>query len=231
MAGSARMEWVRGPVGAAVAVLAVMAGAAGCADIRNEIDAERGVRPRVLSSPAPTPSYSASSAPAPASSAPAAHVEGGPAPWADQGPGPCLASGVSFSHGPVNASLGERVVDITLTNCGNKPYRVHGYPEIAALDGAREPMALKVTHGGAYTDTSRVQGPTELTLAPGESALSVLHWDSRITGTVTPPEGAYVVVAAAKGGERSMLRMPLDIGTSGELDVTAWATGPAAEPS
>ncbi|WP_157877221.1 DUF4232 domain-containing protein [Streptomyces odonnellii] len=224
MAGSARMEWVRGPVGAAVAALAVMAGAAGCADIRNEIDAERGVRPGALSSPAPTPSYSASSTPTP-------EFEGGPAPWADQGPGPCLASGVSVSHGPVNAALGERAVDITLTNCGNKPYRVHGYPEIGALDGSREPLAMKVIHGGAYTDASRVEAPGELTLAPGESALSVLHWDSRITGTVTPPEGAYVVVAATKGAERSTLPMPLDVGTSGELDVTAWAPGPAAEPS
>ncbi|QXE37470.1 DUF4232 domain-containing protein [Streptomyces sp. GMY02] len=131
----------------------------------------------------------------------------------------------------MNASLGERVVEITLTNCGNKPYRVHGYPEIGALDGAREPLALKVVHGGAYTDASRVRAPGELTLAPGESALSVLHWDSRITGTVTPPEGTHVVVAATKGAERSTLPMPLDVGTSGELDVTAWATGPASEPS
>ncbi|MFE1958344.1 DUF4232 domain-containing protein [Streptomyces sp. NPDC059479] len=230
------MARIRRSAVAAVGALALVAVVGGCSDIRNEIDAERRAHPGP-SSPPPSPSLSLSSSPAPATPSypapadPRPTEEPGPRPWEATGPGPCLASGVSFGHGPVDAAMGHRAVEIELMNCGKKPYRVNGYPEIGVLDEDREPLALKLTHGNAYTDASRDQGPKPLTLAPGESVRSVLHWNNRITDTAAHDSGAYVVVAAAAGEERSTLPLPVDVGTSDELDVTAWATGPAPRPN
>ncbi|WP_326811923.1 DUF4232 domain-containing protein [Streptomyces scopuliridis] len=204
--------------------LVLMAGASGCSDIRNEIDAARGE-----GEGRPTAAASEPSAALPAEPPPGRPAS--PEPWAATGPGRCLASGVAFSHGEVNAAMGIRAVSIGLRNCGTKPYRVNGYPEIGVLDDDREPVGLKLIHGNESTGAADDQGPRELTLAPGESVESVLQWNNRITESGAHATGSYVVVATAPGEERDTLLLPVDIGTDGELHVTPWADGQGRDPS
>ncbi|MGW0774137.1 DUF4232 domain-containing protein [Streptomyces sp. NPDC002835] len=151
-------------------------------------------------------------------------------PSAEPAPGPtaatptaCPDSGAAVSTGVVDAAMGRRAVVVELVNCGAEPYRVDGYPGIAALDKDRDPLRLTITHDHPYTDAGRDQGPKPLTLAPGESVKSVLNWNNRVTSFDAVTEGAYLVVTPKEGESPQTLPFRLDIGTSGELDVTAWA--------
>ncbi|MEV4973002.1 DUF4232 domain-containing protein [Streptomyces scopuliridis] len=218
------MARIRRTAALAAGSLVLVAGASGCSDIRNELDAARGEgegRPAAVAS---EPSARLSAEPLPGRPA-------SPEPWAATGPGRCLASGVAFSHGEVNAALGIRAVSIRLRNCGTKPYRVNGYPEIGVLDEDRDRVGLKLIHGNESTGAADDQGPRELTLAPGESVVSVLQWNNRITESGAHATGSHVVIAAAPDEERDTLPLSLDIGSDGELRVTAWADGQAREPS
>ncbi|MFJ9027015.1 DUF4232 domain-containing protein [Streptomyces sp. NPDC102274] len=228
------MARIRRTASMAAGSLVLMAGATGCSDIRNEIDAARGEGARGDAAPgegARTPAAAPSEPSAGLSAEPLPDRPAGPEPWAATGPGRCLASGVAVSHGEVNAAMGIRAVSIGLRNCGTKPYRVNGYPGIGVLDEDREPVALKLIQGNESTGAADDQGPRELTLAPGESVESVLQWNNRITESGAHSTGAHVVVAAAPGEERDTLPLPVDIGTDGELHVTAWAVGRAPDAS
>ncbi|MEU0083729.1 DUF4232 domain-containing protein [Streptomyces sp. NPDC006274] len=151
-------------------------------------------------------------------------------PSAEPAPGPtaatpttCPDSGAAVTTGVVDAAMGRRAVVVELVNCGTEPYRVDGYPGIAALDQDRDPLRLTITHDHPYTDAGRDQGPKPLTLAPGERAKSVLNWNNRVTSFEAVTEGAYLVVTPKEGEPPQTLPFRLDIGTQGELDVTAWA--------
>ncbi|MEW2632162.1 DUF4232 domain-containing protein [Streptomyces sp. NPDC048389] len=138
-------------------------------------------------------------------------------------PAACPESGAAVSTGLVDAAMGRRAVVVELVNCGTGPYKVNGYPGIGALDKDGDPLRLTVTHDRPYTDAGRDQGPKPLTLAPGESVKSVLNWNNRVTTFDAVTEGAYLVVTPKEGEPPQTLPFRLDIGTSGELDVTAWA--------
>lgn len=150
-----------------------------------------------------------------------------PSPPATPGPAPtltaCPDSGAVVTTGMVDAAMGRRAVVVTLENCGTGPYKVNGYPGIEALDKDRDPLRLTITHDHPYTDAGRDQGPKPLTLAPGQSVKSVLNWNNRVTSFDPVTEGAYLVVTPKEGETPQTLPFRLDIGTSGELDVTAWA--------
>ncbi|MGW3626483.1 DUF4232 domain-containing protein [Streptomyces sp. NPDC000880] len=134
----------------------------------------------------------------------------------------CPDSGVAVITGVVNAAMGRRATTVRLTNCGQEPYHVDGYPQIGALDEDRDPLKLTITHG-AYTDSIGDQGPKSLTLAPGESVESVLNWTNGVTSFDPVRQGEYLVVTPARGEKGQTVPFFLDIGTSAELDVTAWA--------
>ncbi|MFI1399731.1 DUF4232 domain-containing protein [Streptomyces sp. NPDC020681] len=146
-----------------------------------------------------------------------------PTPTPTPTPTVCPASGVVVLGGLVDAAMGVRATTIALKNCGQRTYRVNGYPQIVALDKDRDPLKLKIKHGNSHTGTVQDKGPTPITLAPGESAESVLYWTNRVTSFDPPPVGAYLVIAPADGAEAQTLPFHLDMGTSAELDVTAWA--------
>jgi len=138
-------------------------------------------------------------------------------------PTACPDSGAAVTTGVVDAALGRRAVVVELVNCGTEPYKVNGYPGIGALDKDRDPLRLTITHDHPYTDAGRDQGPKPLTLAPGESVKSVLNWNNRVTSFEAVTEGAYLVVTPKEGEPPQTLPFWLDVGTSRELDVTAWA--------
>ncbi|MFD3485936.1 DUF4232 domain-containing protein [Streptomyces sp. NPDC058665] len=196
---------------------------AGCSEVINEIEAEKGGG-TAPSRPGPPPSSSAGARPSVepypplAESAPASPSAGVSMPG-------CPPSGLDVVIGGEDAAMGHRVVTVQLWNCGDKPYRVKGYPGVELLDEAREPVDVKVTHESDYTYTGRRDDrPRQLTLAPDGTASVVLHWNNRVTsidGAPTP--GAHILVTPAAGEKPVSLPLPVDLGTDGTLDVTSWA--------
>ncbi|MFJ7253365.1 DUF4232 domain-containing protein [Streptomyces sp. NPDC098085] len=185
--------------------------------------------------PAPSAPYRVHADPLPSSfpSVPAA-LPDRPPPSA-QGPGPtptavadrtgCPPSGVVVGMGEVQAALGHRAVGLTLTNCGPKPYRVHGYPSVRALDDAGRPLPVPVNPGSSYMGTDR--GPEEVVLKPGETVRSLLAWVSTPTGGDLI-EGDALEIAPAPGLEaRTFPLEGSDVRLLDELNMTAWRTGPA----
>ncbi|MFD9865998.1 DUF4232 domain-containing protein [Streptomyces niveus] len=194
--------------------------AAGCSDLRSEIEAETGAG-AVPTAPAPPP---------PSSVAPPSPLSQPSSPPAEATPAGCPPSGLDVVIGGEDAAMGHRVVTLKLWNCGSKPYRVKGHPGLELLDEAREPVDVEVTHESDYTYTGRRDDrPRQLTLAPNATASAVLHWNNRVTsldGAPTP--GAHILVTPAPGEEPVSLPLPIDLGTEGTLDVTSWAADPVS---
>lgn len=185
--------------------------AAGCSDLKGEIEAEQdgGAAPSGPVSPDRlSPSYQQYGSPPPSPSSSAG----------TKAPG-CPPSGLDVVIGGENAAMGIRVITVQLWNCGDKPYRVKGYPGIELLDEAREPIDVSITHGK--------DRPRQLTLAPNGTARTNLEWNNRVTsldGAPTP--GAHILVTPAPGEEPISLPLGVDLGSEGTLDVTAWAADP-----
>ncbi|QHY94859.1 hypothetical protein SSPS47_06940 [Streptomyces sp. S4.7] len=194
--------------------------AAGCSDLRSEIEAETGAG---AAPTAPAQSPPPSVAPPSPPSLPSASSAGTTSPG-------CPPSGLDVVIGGEDAAMGHRVVTLKLWNCGDEPHRVKGHPGLELLDGARTPIDVEVTHESDYTYTGRRDDrPRQLTLAPNTTASAVLHWNNRVTsldGAPTP--GAHILVTPAPGEEPVSLPLPIDLGTEGTLDVTSWAADPVS---
>lgn len=140
-------------------------------------------------------------------------------------PAVCPAAGVTISAGVVEAAMGQRAVTLDLTNCGDAPYTVYGYPALELLDAEQRPVTVTTLVGpeGAVPDP----GPTELVLQPGHRAVAVLSWRNTVTdGAAVDAE--YLTVAPAPGEEPQTLALYVDLGTTGTVDLTAWQPGTAA---
>ncbi|KAA9160282.1 DUF4232 domain-containing protein [Amycolatopsis acidicola] len=137
-------------------------------------------------------------------------------------PGQCDENGLSYSAGPVDAALGHRAFVVTLRNCGTGAKQVSGYPDVTVLNGAGEQLDVRIDHGNSYM--ARDPGPRSFSLEPGKPLLSVFSWSS----TVSEGEkqtGAAVTVAVAGERARTVPVDFIDLGTTGQLSVTAWNTG------
>ncbi|MEU2793094.1 DUF4232 domain-containing protein [Streptomyces sp. NPDC007100] len=133
----------------------------------------------------------------------------------------CPESGVVIKGSQVDAAMGTRAMNITLTNCGTRPYEVNGYAGIRVLDEQRKPLDVKISHGSDVVDDV---GPEPLTLKPGERAVAVLMWRNLVTdATVPATNGAFLDITPAEGGGGPQtVREHVDLGTTGKLGVTAW---------
>lgn len=214
------------PAGAFVLLLLLLTAAAGCSDVRSEFEAEQGGG-AAPTAPRPAPSLDATPPPgryAPLSPAPSLSAEA-----AVKAPG-CPPSGLDVVIGGEDAAMGHRVVTVQLWNCGDKPYRVKGYPGIELLDAGREPVDVTITHDNDSTYTGRRDDrPRQLTLAPNATAGSVLHWNNRVTALDgAPAAGAHLLVTPATGEEPVSLPLGIDLGSDGTLDVTSWAADPVS---
>lgn len=180
--------------------------AAGCSDLKGEIEAERGggaAPSRPVSPNSLSPSYRQYGSPPPSPSA------------ETKAPG-CPSSGLDVVIGGENAAMGLRVITVKLWNCGDEPHRVKGYPDIELLDADHEPVDVSLTHGK--------ERPRRFTLAPNATAHTSLQWNNRVTsldGAPTP--GAHIRVTPAPGEEPISLPLVVDLGSEATLDVTAWA--------
>ncbi|MEV5677639.1 DUF4232 domain-containing protein [Streptomyces sp. NPDC052179] len=139
--------------------------------------------------------------------------------------GVCPASGVVVDMGQVETAMMHRAVVLTLTNCGDKPYRVNGYPSVQALGEEGERLPVKVNPGGSYFGQD--PGPKEVTLKPGAAVKSILAWVSTQEGGDLIEGDALEIAAATDTGARVFPLEGHDIRLMDELNMTAWRTRPS----
>jgi hypothetical protein len=144
----------------------------------------------------------------------------------------CPASGVRVTVGVEDAAMGLRVVGLKLTNCGEEPYRLDGYPAVRVFDAEGQPLDVRVRHGAEGIATiDRFELPPEpLTLQPGDVAETHLAWRNTDTSGGASAVGQTVEVAPEAGRPWQPVeldgRFPqglhLDSGDTGTLGVSAW---------
>ncbi|MFD6284823.1 DUF4232 domain-containing protein [Streptomyces sp. NPDC060205] len=193
-------------------VLTPALGASGCglsAELDRESNPERRPTPTptlAVVPPAPTPAPVTPTTPSP--TVPGQQAEG------------CPASGLRFAADQGDAAMGLRAMGLDVTNCGDEPYELNGYPAVTVLDGSGDPFpGVKTVEGTDQVSMAPEDpGPRSLTLAPGESAHAALYW--RMNNT----SGVYLRVAPKKGDDTVTVRppYPLDIGPENVLGTTAW---------
>ncbi|MGP3633955.1 DUF4232 domain-containing protein [Streptomyces sp. 24-1644] len=203
-------ERVRGPVSAVLFTVGALV-LSGCAGF---------LVPAGEGEPGPTPSPASTTAPRASIEPPTA---GAPA----QGPSPtptaqggCPASGVLVDMGEVETAMFHRAVVLTLTNCGEKPYPVNGYPSVQALGEEGERLPVKVNPGGSYFGAD--PGAEPITLKPGGTVRSVLAWVSTQEGGDLIEGDALEIAAAPDTGVRVFPLVGHDIRLMDELNMTAW---------
>ncbi|MEU1672095.1 DUF4232 domain-containing protein [Streptomyces roseifaciens] len=138
--------------------------------------------------------------------------------------GACPSSGVHVYADEGDAAMGLRVVGLLLENCGTRPYRLNGYPQIQLLDGDHRPVdGVKILRGGdaIATGTGADGEPQQLVLQPGERAHSGLVWRNT-TGGGDAVNVPYARVRPEPGAPPVMVTPELDLGTTGQLGVGPW---------
>jgi hypothetical protein len=158
-------------------------------------------------------------APPPATPVPTGEATGGPIPTPP--PKVCPASGAQVSVGPVEAALGHRAVVLTVTNCRATALTLNGYPAVVVLDYWRKPLGTTVAHDSSYMAMD--PGPQRLRLGKGQTAVSVVAWSNTVADGSDPQAGQFLKVAASKGDAQAVWPVMTDLGTTGKLEVTAWA--------
>ncbi|MDN3242701.1 DUF4232 domain-containing protein [Glycomyces tritici] len=114
-----------------------------------------------------------------------------------------------------SAAMGLRTSGIELVNCGTEDIAINGYPvvEIPGFDVA-------VRHG---SDTLQDPGPTPITLAPGESVSAGMLWRNLVeAGDVVNATEINVGYAEGSPLETVTPEASIDLGTTREIEVTAW---------
>ncbi len=147
-----------------------------------------------------------------------------PADEASTASGPCPASGVHVYADQGDAALGLRVVGLHLVNCGTRPYRLDGYPDLELLDEDHDIVdSVRILHG-----TERISmaaggegRPRPVVLRPGEAARAGLAWRNT-TGAGEPVNAPYLRVRAKPGAPPVTVVPEFDLGTTGKLGVGPW---------
>jgi Protein of unknown function (DUF4232) len=119
--------------------------------------------------------------------------------------------------------MGLRVVALRLTNCGDVPYTVEGYPQVGLLD--KDQKALKViTHQGAPAGITD-PGPRAQTVEPQKSLEALLSWRSTVTGGKKAVTATFLAVSPTARDAPQTVPLAVNIGTTGAVNVTAWYSG------
>ncbi|MFB9503833.1 DUF4232 domain-containing protein [Streptomyces aurantiacus] len=141
----------------------------------------------------------------------------------------CPKSGLRFQADRGDAAMGLRAMGLDVTNCGDRPYELNGYPAVTVLDGSGDPFPGVRTVPGTDKVSMAPEdpGPRPITLGPGETAHAALYW--RMNNT----DGVYLRVAPKKGDDTVTVEppYPLDIGPENVLGTTAWQPAQPTQPS
>ncbi|MET8349725.1 MULTISPECIES: DUF4232 domain-containing protein [unclassified Micromonospora] len=157
---------------------------------------------------------------------------GAPSPTASVDPlAGCPESGVRIRSTGSDAAMGLRALGLELVNCGDRPYRIKGYPAPRVLDEDRKLIILRVLPGAKGITSGFDQPPREVTLQTGERATAAVLWRNLVTDSkVVATNGEYLRVAPAAGQPAEDVDPdgPIDVGNTGRIGVSAWKK---AEPS
>ncbi|MEU6303942.1 DUF4232 domain-containing protein [Streptomyces chartreusis] len=138
--------------------------------------------------------------------------------------GPCPASGVRVYADQGDAAMGLRAVGLHLVNCGTRPYRVEGYPELELLDEDHDTVdGVRILHGTDRISTGLGgdDSPRPVVLRPGEGAVASLAWRNT-TGFGEAVNAPYARVRAKPGADPVTVTPEFDLGTTGKLGVGPW---------
>ncbi|SNS23917.1 DUF4232 domain-containing protein [Actinomadura mexicana] len=170
----------------------------------------------------PTTGHGAGSATGPTAATPPPTMPGVQRLPSSPPPPPCTPEGIAVSMREPDTAMGLRAAQIELHNCGHRPYRLNGYPALRVLDEKQQPFDVTTVRG---TRQVKDAGAKPLTIRPGRKAVFVIVWRNTVTDAntvavagkyleVRPAPGRPVVIVPANG--------PIDLGTTGRLEETAW---------
>ncbi|MBB5908472.1 DUF4232 domain-containing protein [Actinoalloteichus hymeniacidonis] len=134
----------------------------------------------------------------------------------------CPSPGVRITAGPSDAATGERAMPLDLINCGTGPFEVAGYPSLRVLDEDGQVLPITITNGASPMEDP---GPQPIVIEPGEMARAVTYWRNTVgDGGPVALTGTALEVRARPGDEPQPVTSdgPIDLGSTGTLDVTAW---------
>ncbi|MCX5067933.1 DUF4232 domain-containing protein [Micromonospora lupini] len=137
----------------------------------------------------------------------------------------CPASGVRIRSTGGDAAMGLRALGVELINCGERPYRLNGYPVLWVLDEQRKPIILSVVNGAKEITSGFDEPPRPVTLQRGERAVATVLWRNLVTDSeVVATAGTYLTVAPSAGqpAEEVDPDGPVDVGNTGQIGVSAW---------
>ncbi|MDG4794245.1 DUF4232 domain-containing protein [Micromonospora sp. WMMD1082] len=166
---------------------------------------------------------------------PAARPPGDDGPSAGNGPtSACPDSGVRISSPGVSAAMGLRAMGLELVNCGDRPYRLNGYPAPQLRDAGGNVIGVRVIHGAKGITSGFDDPPRPLLLAPGEAAGAALLWRNLVTDpTVVATNAEHLAVAPLPGQPVQEVAMEggIDLGNTDRLGVSAWQKREPSTPT
>ncbi|GAA2146484.1 DUF4232 domain-containing protein [Glycomyces algeriensis] len=128
----------------------------------------------------------------------------------------CPEGGFHVTVTQGDAAMGLRTSGIELVNCGTEDIAIDGYPVIE-IPG----VEIAVRQG---SDTLQDPGPTSITLAPGASVSAGMLWTNRVeSGDAVNATEINVGYAEGSPLETVTPEAPIDLGTTREIEVTAWS--------
>lgn len=136
-------------------------------------------------------------------------------------PAPAPGAGLVLSVGLADAATGHRGSVLTLTNHDTRTLSVSGYPDLKVLAADGSVLDIRVDHGSSFF--ARDPGPRTTTLAPKEKVLAVLSWSITAADGERRLTGEFVTVSPGPGLPPQPRPLKTDLGTTGEVTVSAWA--------
>ncbi|MBQ1052216.1 DUF4232 domain-containing protein [Micromonospora sp. C51] len=165
-------------------------------------------------------------------SAPSDDADSGGTPSRDGDPGGsngptsgCPDSGVRITYRGVSAAMGLRAMGLELVNCGDRPYRLRGYPEPRLRDADGDVIPVRVIRGAKGITSGFDDPPRPLVLAPGEAAGTALLWRNLVDNpTVVATNAEHLDVAPLRGrpAQEVVIQGRIDLGNTDRLGVSAW---------
>ncbi len=148
----------------------------------------------------------------------------------DRGPRACAAEEMTLMYGDADAATGHRLQTLRVVNGGESACVLQGYPDIAFADQNGHLLDVTVEHGPSFM-AQEDPGPLEVSLGPGEWAITRIGWNANSTqGSLVATE---IYAALLPGDERHPWppSAPFDIVPGATVAVTAWAADSGPVPS
>lgn len=139
---------------------------------------------------------------------------------------PVCAGGLSVRPGRLDVGTGHYLLEIQLVNCGHTKIKIKGCPSVRVLDADQKPFAVSVVCGSASVPEAYRPPARALTLAPGQSATTVLGWLMVVQRWSSAVQGTYLEITPADGYPAQLVTRysPYNLGNTGRIAAGTWIT-------